>query len=105
MKNLNDKELMNVYGGGFSIGLAFAIGSGVAFLISFLDGIVRPFKCRQENMRELDNKELMNIEGGASWFTSTFLNSISRAISTLMELGRSLGTAIRRSIDGKICPL
>lgn len=55
-------------------------------------------------MIELNNKELMNIDGG-SGVTATFLNSISRAISTIMELGRNLGSAIRRTINGSICPL
>lgn len=56
-------------------------------------------------MVELSNKELLNIDGGASWFSAAFLNAASRAISTLMDLGRSLGTAIRRAINGSVCPL
>ena len=55
------------------------------------------------NVIELNNKELMNIEGGAG-FSATLLNAASRAISTLMELGRNLGSAIRRTISGSICP-
>ncbi len=56
-------------------------------------------------MRELDNKELLTIDGGASWFSAAFLNAAARAISTLMDLGRSVGTAIRRALDGSVCPL
>lgn len=56
-------------------------------------------------MRELSTKELLNIDGGASWFSASFLNAASRALSTLIELGRSVGTAIRRTINGSICPL
>lgn len=56
-------------------------------------------------MRELDNKELLNIDGGASWFSASFLNAASRALSTLFDLGRSLGTSIRRAINGSICPV
>ena len=56
-------------------------------------------------MVELNNKELLKIDGGASWFSASFLNAASRALSTLMDLGRSLGTAIRRVINGSICPL
>lgn len=55
-------------------------------------------------MRELNNKELMNVEGGAG-LTASFLNAISRAVSTLMEVGRNLGSAIRRTINGNICPI
>ena len=46
MKYLNDKELMNVEGGGFSAAIAAGIGAGIAFLIGVFDGIVRPLKCR-----------------------------------------------------------
>ena len=53
-------------------------------------------------MVELSNKELMNIEGGAG-ITAAFLNSVSRAISTLMEVGRTLGSALRRTISGNVC--
>lgn len=56
-------------------------------------------------MKELDNKELLCIEGGSNWLTASFLNASSRALSTIMDLGRSLGTAIRRTINGSVCPL
>ena len=56
-------------------------------------------------MRELDSKELLNIDGGANWLSASFLNAASRALSTLYDLGRSLGTAIRRTINGSVCPL
>ena len=52
----------------------------------------------------LNKKEMLNIVGGASW-TSSWLNAISKAVTTLMDLGRSLGTSIRRSISGKVCSL
>ena len=55
-------------------------------------------------MRELNNKELMNIDGGAA-ITASLLNAASRALSTIMGIGRSLGSAIRRSINGSVCPL
>ena len=54
-------------------------------------------------MIEISNEELMNIDGGG--LTASFLNAISRAVSTLMEVGRNLGNAIRRTINGSICPL
>ena len=55
-------------------------------------------------MKNLSDKELMNIEGGAG-LSAAFLNAASRAITTLMELGRNLGSAIRRTINGSICPV
>lgn len=45
MKNLNNKELMDVNGGGFNLGIALGIAAGITFLIGLIDGIVRPLKC------------------------------------------------------------
>lgn len=45
MKDLTDKELMNVNGGGFHIGIGFGIIAGVTFLIGVIDGIIRPLRC------------------------------------------------------------
>ncbi|MDO4963267.1 MAG: bacteriocin [bacterium] len=56
-------------------------------------------------MIELNNCELMNIEGGASFITASFLNAASRAISTIMDIGRSLGSSIRRAINGSYCSI
>ena len=56
-------------------------------------------------MVELKKEELLSISGGANLLTAAFLNSISRAITTLVDLGRSLGTSIRRSLDGKVCKI
>ena len=54
-------------------------------------------------MRELKDKELMNIEGGANWLTASFLNAAARAMNTLIDAGRSLGSSIRRAFSGKVC--
>lgn len=57
-------------------------------------------------MIELKDKELMSIEGGASnWITASFINAAARAIDTLMDVGRSLGSAIRRAVSGKVCSI
>lgn len=45
MKKLTNKELMNVTGGGFNIGIAIGITAGITFIIGIIDGIVRPLKC------------------------------------------------------------
>ena len=52
-------------------------------------------------MRKLNKEELINIKGGG--ISASWLNAVSRAVSTLLDLGRSLGTSIRRSISGKVC--
>ena len=55
-------------------------------------------------MINLNDKELMSIEGGASnWLTAAFVNATARAINTVLDVGRSLGSAIRRVFSGKVC--
>ena len=53
---------------------------------------------------KLTKKELMNIEAGAG-ITATLLGYIIRGINTILDLGRSAGTAIRRVQSGNLCPL
>ena len=54
-------------------------------------------------MKELTNKELLEISGGA--ISAAFINALARGISTVLDLGRSLGTAIRRIFSGSICSI
>lgn len=55
-------------------------------------------------MKLLTKNELKEINGGVN-ITATFINYAIRGINTLLELGRSLGTAIRRIRYGNICSL
>lgn len=50
----------------------------------------------------LDKEELFKIFGGTS-ISGTLINSFVRAINTVLDIGRSLGTAIRRIISGTLC--
>lgn len=52
----------------------------------------------------LEKEELLNIVGGIS-ITGTLINSICRGINSILEVGRSLGSAIRRIGGGKMCPV
>lgn len=52
-------------------------------------------------MEKLDKGQLLSINGGA--FSATFLNAISRAGSLILELGRSVGNAIRRITTNTLC--
>ena len=54
---------------------------------------------------ELNNKELLEIDGGANFYTAAFINAAARGISTIMDVGRSLGSAIRRLVNGKWCSI
>ncbi len=49
----------------------------------------------------LSNEELMQVRGGG--LSSQILNAISRGVELLYNLGQSLGSSIRRIIDGKLC--
>ena len=49
----------------------------------------------------LSNQELYEINGGA--VTASLLNAISRTISTALNLGQIIGSAIRRAFSKKYC--
>lgn len=50
----------------------------------------------------MTKEELINVTGGAS-INASWLNSISRGIETLYNLGRSLGTVFRYLTKGIRC--
>ena len=56
-------------------------------------------------MIEIKKEELLSVSGGSSLTSAAWLNAAARAITTLVDLGRSLGTAIRRSISGNVCKI
>lgn len=49
----------------------------------------------------LDKKELMSIYGGS--LSSTMISAIVKGISLLIDLGKSLGSTIRRVSDNRAC--
>lgn len=55
-------------------------------------------------MNILKRDELLQIIGGVS-ISGTLINSFVRGINAILEVGRSLGSAIRRIVDKNICPL
>lgn len=52
---------------------------------------------------ELKKEEMYTIDGGG--ITSQMLNAISKAVTTLYDLGRATGSAIRRLIKKSSCPI
>lgn len=52
----------------------------------------------------MTKKELMKIKGGAG-ISGTLINGFVRGIEQFLNIGRSVGTAIRRLGSGNICPL
>ena len=52
-------------------------------------------------MNRLNEKEMLNIVGGD--LSGTVINAFARGINTILELGRSFGSAIRRISNGNLC--
>lgn len=50
---------------------------------------------------KLSNSELYNIYGGS--LSATMLNAFTKAISILIDLGKGLGSTIRRVSENKPC--
>lgn len=50
---------------------------------------------------KLSEEELNKIYGGA--ISAALLNAFSRAISTILELGRTVGSSIRRFYSKNYC--
>jgi len=55
------------------------------------------------NMKQIvDEDALYKIDGGLS-LSGSLINAFTDGIETIMNVGRSLGTAIRRIISGNLC--
>jgi len=54
-------------------------------------------------MNHLNDTELYNVTGGAVKITAALLNSISRIISTALDVGRTIGTSIRMIVSKRSC--
>ena len=55
-------------------------------------------------MREIDKKEMLGVDGGAS-FTASMLTAIYKTIEVIYSIGESLGSFIRRKEEGKMCDI
>lgn len=47
----------------------------------------------------MHESELINIYGGADVLTSSIINTFIRGISLVLEIGRTVGSTVRRLID------
>lgn len=52
----------------------------------------------------MEKKELLQIVGGFK-LTSSFLNAIYRTANAVVEIGRTIGSTLRRIKEGRMCPL
>ena len=51
----------------------------------------------------LNDKYLYNIKGGGTSLSATAFNAVSRLVSTLLKLGQTVGSSIRRMITKSYC--
>ena len=51
----------------------------------------------------LNSEELIIVRGGA--FSATLLNSLSRLIGTILDLGQTVGSSLRRVASKKYCKI
>ncbi len=54
-------------------------------------------------MDKLNNNQLNNIVGGSISLTGSLVSAFVNGIEAIMDVGRSLGTAIRRLVYGYKC--
>ncbi len=54
-------------------------------------------------IEKISENKLSQIIGGSNIINGTFINSLSNLIESLMEVGRSLGSYIRRTITNNNC--
>ena len=52
---------------------------------------------------KIKKEELKKIIGGISW--TTIANTIVRGVNTFVNLGRTVGSAVRRIKAGKLCSI
>lgn len=55
-----------------------------------------------DNMCVLDKNVLTNIVGGKG-ITASLIQAVTKASNTILEIGRSLGSSLRRLVYRKLC--
>ena len=45
MNDLEDKQLVQINGGGITIARAIGIGTAIVFIVGIIDGFINPEKC------------------------------------------------------------
>lgn len=58
---------------------------------------------RKDKVDKLNNNQLNNIVGGSISLTGSLVSAFVNGIEAIMDVGRSLGTAIRRLVYGYKC--
>ena len=55
-------------------------------------------------MYEIKKSELILIEGGLN-VTAALINSLTAGVRIILEVGRSLGSVLRRGTTGDVCKI
>jgi len=53
-------------------------------------------------MKEMNKEYLLQVEGGIN-ISGAIITAFTKAFNAIMDIGRSLGTAIRRINSGQLC--
>lgn len=53
---------------------------------------------------ELTKEQLIQVQGGG-WLTGTVLSALIKGVGTIFDLGKSLGSAIRRISAKSVCSI
>lgn len=56
-------------------------------------------------MQKINKNKMKQISGGALSLNGTIINSLIRYVNVFFEIGKALGSAIRRNKAGTICPV
>ena len=51
----------------------------------------------------MSDLELMEVHGGSNYTSGAFLNSLVRVLTTFLEIGRSIGSAINYAKNKRVC--
>jgi len=51
----------------------------------------------------MSNYELFCVKGGATGLSISSLSIIARVVNTLVKLGQTIGSNIRRIVSGSVC--
>lgn len=55
-------------------------------------------------MNRMSKEELFKLSGGGvEYFTASFLNAIAKCADALLDVGRAIGSAIRRITSKNMC--
>ena len=56
-------------------------------------------------MKKIEKNELQTIEGGAVSFNASYITALYKFSTLLFEVGKELGSSIRRISTHSVCPL